>query len=302
MKPFVPMSPILVEDDLPNGSEWIYQLKWDGFRVLASVQDGKVQLYSKQMAPKSRIYPEIVEALEDKPGTFILDGEAVVLDPNSGKPRFQRMQQRDKLTNGTAIRKARSTHPIHYIMFDLLYLNGTDLRSMPWEERNHLLLELTKGWGSPLYTAETFYDGEILWDWVKEQQFEGVIAKRKNSLYLEGKEHTDWLKRKTIHRAEVEIVGILIKEGRVSSLAMRKDGRYYGRVSSGLTDKIKLRLSDLRADASQEKYFSKLPEGLRSAEIFWLAEPLTAVVTGREVTESGVLRQPKLQSIEGVTL
>jgi len=77
------MSPILT-DRLPEGGEWTYQLKWDGFRIIAFVDRGRVELISKRMTPKTKVYPELVEALSALPGTLLLDGEAVVLDPATG--------------------------------------------------------------------------------------------------------------------------------------------------------------------------------------------------------------------------
>lgn len=298
------MSPILVSGELPAGPEWIYQLKWDGFRVLASVSGGEVRLWSKSMSDKTAVYPEIAAAIVEKPAEddFIIDGEAVVLDPSTGKPSFQRMQQRDKLNDPAAIRRAMKTHPIQWIMFDLLRYKGQDLRQLPFEERHQLLSGLVREWSPPCYLAEIYHDAESLWEWVRLNRFEGIIAKRLDSPYAAGKEHSDWFKRKTVFRAEAEIVGILIKDGRISSLAMRKDGRYYGRISSGLGDASKQALAGLSAEGRMEDYFEEMPDGLRRAKVLWLSRPLEAVVTGREVTENGLLRHPKLLSIKGVPI
>lgn len=302
MNNMLPMSPILVQNELPSGPDWVYQLKWDGFRVIASVRQGEVQLLSKLMAPKTGVYPELTEALSHKKETFVIDGEAIVLDPASGKPSFQRMQQRDKLKDSGAIRKAALNNPIQYILFDLLFLEDKDLRDLPYKQRFNLLRELVEEWGSPFYLADNYPDGEALWNWVEANGFEGVIAKRQSSTYKHGKEHSDWFKRKTEYRTTAEIVGILIKDGRISSLAMRKDGHYYGRISSGLSGKSKLSLSHLTTNARQEDYFEHMPEGLRSSKVKWLDQPLKAEVIGREVTDNGLLRHPKLLSIEGVPL
>jgi bifunctional non-homologous end joining protein LigD len=299
--PFTPMSPILT-GSLPEGEEWIYQLKWDGFRIIAWVDQGKVELYSKKMLPKNSKYPDLVHALSRMEGTFLLDGEAFILDAKTGKPSFQKMQQRDKLSDAAQIRRAAERNPVQYVMFDLLQTGDTDLRKMPFRSRYEALGQLSAVWEAPFYAADTFEDGHALWHWVETNGWEGVIAKRWSSVYREGKEHKDWFKRKTELRTDAEAVGVLIKEGRISSLAMRRNGVYFGRVSSGLDGKAKAELDLLEAGMEMEHYFAVLPEGLRGTEIRWLRSPLPIVVTGREITDAGMLRHPKLLSMGEMTL
>lgn len=96
---------------------------------------------------------------------------------------------------------------------------------------------------------------------------------------------------------------MLYKEGRVSSLAMVRDGRYFGRISAGLNESAKTQLGQLDMNGSRAAYFPDgLPEGLRGSLIRWLKKPLTVQVTGREITEAGLLRHPKLQELEGIVL
>ncbi|WP_433943053.1 DNA ligase [Paenibacillus sp. SN-8-1] len=295
------MSPILT-DEIPYGEEWIYQLKWDGFRILAWVQEGKVELYSKKMLLRNKSYPDLVKALSRYPGTFLLDGEAVILDGASGQPSFQLMQQRDKLSDASLIKRAANRQPVQYIMFDLLQLGDLNLRSLAYEERRFQLQKLTEGWESPLYLADEFEDGEALWDWVVHQGWEGMVCKKRQSKYKVGKDHQDWFKRKTILHFDVEIVGVIWKDGRVSSLVMRRDGLYFGRVSSGLNERVKMRLRELPANALQEDYFPDLPKGLRNADVRWLNSPLEARVSGRETTTLGLLRHPRLVDLGGIPL
>lgn len=301
MRPFTPMSPILTEE-LPYGEEWIYQLKWDGFRIIAWVQEGEVELYSKKMLLRNKSYPDLVQALSQYSGTFLLDGEAVILDGATGQPSFQLMQQRDKLSDASLIKRAADRHPVQYIMFDLLQLGDNDLRGLTYQERRVHLQELTAGWESPMYLADEFEDGEVLWSWIVQQGWEGMVCKKRSSKYKEGKEHQDWFKRKTILHFDVDIVGIIWKEGRVSSLVMRRDGLYFGRVSSGLNERVKMRLRELHTEAKQMNYFPDLPEGLRNADVRWLDVPLEARVSGRETTALGLLRHPKIVDIGGIPL
>lgn len=293
MQPFRPMSPISA-DTLPEGPDWAYQLKWDGYRLIACIEEGKVRLYSKNMLDLTGKFPDIVSACAGLPGTLILDGEAVVLDPATGKPSFQLMQQRNKPLDAVGIRRLTAKLPIQYIVFDLLRIGDEDLRRMPFRERDRRLKEAAACWNAPLHTTDSFSDGSLLWEWIVRNGWEGVVAKRLSSAYREGKEHRDWLKRKRRPEFDVDIVGVLWKEGRVSSLVMRENGVYFGRVSSGLNGALKENLSALGSPDRARCPFAKLPDGLRGERVHWLETPLGARVTGSEVTEEGSLRHPKL--------
>ncbi len=295
------MSPIL-QNKIPNGDKWIHQLKWDGYRIAAWVDNGHVELYSKNGLLKNRNFPDLVEALSQKKGKFLLDGEAVILDANTGRPSFQLMQRRDKLADPGMIRRAAVQQPVQYIIFDLLQIGDEDLRGTAYAERYKKLNDLTSEWGAPFFPADVFEDGEALWSWVVTKGWEGIVRKRLSSLDREGKDHNDWYKRKTVLHYDVEIVGIIWKEGRVSSLVMTRNGRYFGRVSSGLNGHAKGQLQLHQADAKQEDYFSKLPDGLKGSDIRWLNIPLPARVTGLETTDVGILRHPKVTELGGIPL
>ncbi|QYR19108.1 DNA ligase [Paenibacillus sp. sptzw28] len=292
MKPFIPMSPVY-SDIIPEGKDWVYQLKWDGYRIIASARSGHVGLYSKKMLEQNSEYPELVQALSKLEGEFILDGEVIVMDAEIMRPSFQKLQQRGKLTE---------REPVQYMLFDLLNMDGNDLRKLPYRERHALLKRLASAWGPPFFVADVYEDGRALWEWVQINGWEGVISKRLGSLYKEGKEHKDWYKRKAALRLEPEAVGILFNEGRAASLVMRMDGAYIGRVSSGLNTREKAELLKLDMSASMKLYFDSLPAGLKGETVRWLAEPLSIEVTGAERTEGGLIRHPKLLSIGGRTL
>jgi bifunctional non-homologous end joining protein LigD len=296
MLPIVPMLPILV-NEIPSGKGWGHQLKWDGYRIIASVDHGEVELYTKNMLSKNNKFPKLVKALSELKGTFILDGEAVILDPKTNRPSFQKMQQLDKKRDPKSIEISSERDQAQYVIFDLLHDGDEDLRKLSFEERHARLQAIGASWKEPLFLTDLFDDGEALWEWVKANHWEGVVSKRLTSQYCEGKEHHDWYKRKTILELDVEIVGILLKEGRISSLVMRKDGLYFGRNSSGLNGKIKAELDQLTAEKSVEDYFAVMPEGLRGQKIRWLNKPFMAEVTGAEITEAGTLRHPRINSL-----
>jgi bifunctional non-homologous end joining protein LigD len=292
LRSFEPMSPILAER-VPAGGEWGHQLKWDGYRLLANVQNGQVGLYSKHMARMDEVYPEIAGALAGIGESCLLDGEAVVMDPRTGRPSFQLMQQRaGKMANR---RDSSGKLPVQYIVFDVLEIGGEDWRGRPFIERHRRLERLAADWRSPLFTTELFEDGTRLWQWAQANGWEGVVSKRLSAPYRSGKNHRDWFKVKTAIVVEADIVGILRKEGRISSLVMRVNGQYAGRVSSGLDGKAKEWLAGLEQGSAYPPPFPKLPQSLKGTDVAWLRKPFRAEVTGREWTDEGLLRHPKIR-------
>jgi bifunctional non-homologous end joining protein LigD len=299
LRPFVPMSPIRV-DRLPEGPDWGCQLKWDGYRLIARIENGQVRLYSKSMKPMEEKLPDIAGACARLPGSLLLDGEVVVMDPATGRPNFQMMQQRGRAHGRPGAESMAGRLPAQYIVFDLLSKDGEDLRALPLRERDRMLREASAGWTAPLYTTELFPDGASLWEWAERNGWEGVVCKRLSSPYREGKAHRDWFKRKTMPEFDVEIVGVVWREGRVASIVMRENGEYFGRVSSGLSGALREKLRSLGGDDPSLCPFRwpRLPAEFRGVRVRWLPEPIAARVTGTEVTESGVLRHPKLLSLD----
>jgi len=294
--PVKPMSPIY-QDQLPKGSDMGYQLKWDGVRSLAALSNGQVMLYSKNMLTQNAAFPEIVSVLQSQfpQSSLLLDGELVMFDTDKQRPDFKRIQQRVRSKRIVSTESQYPNHQPIYVVFDILSENGFDWSSQPFEARHHRLGELLPEKLPQLFVTDLFLDGELLWNWVEEHQWEGVVSKRLTSRYYEGKKHQDWWKRKTSINLEVDIYGITIREGRVASMVMIYDRAYFGRVSLGLTGADKERLMNFATSHSAPHApFSSLPEDLKKEQVLWLAQPLRCEVTGLEITHQGVLRHPKI--------
>ncbi|MFX3632147.1 MAG: DNA ligase [Candidatus Pristimantibacillus sp.] len=341
--PFLqPMAPIS-NDQLPQGADWIYQLKWDGVRILAVIgSDGTVQLYSRKLLPKNTVYPEIVQALRQQAeqlGACMLDGEVVYWDGE--RPNFQKVLQRER-SGGVAREKrhiaigasqgkepkygkkgnegneghgghAQSYSHSHlsdslppgllYVPFDLLFDNDVDLRSIPYIERykqlQQKLLPIQSEW---LLLTDMYTDGDALWQWVEQHRWEGIVSKRLSSPYREGKNHRDWLKKKTALLLNVGIVGVKRRDGRAASLVMAdQEGNFIGSVSLGLDEAMRGALGEMlqlrNPDApSWTMPFAKLPGELKGEDVIWLPSPMPCRVTGLELTSAGLLRHPKLVS------
>lgn len=336
--PFEPMTPIAC-DSLPEGDDWGYQLKWDGVRIISCINGsrvsgaddahdgarikralpdeartatskkrdaekgiGSIRLLSRKMLDKSRVYPEIIRYLRDSltpehtAGGIILDGEAVVFDPKLQRPVFQLVLQRER---SEATNVALAKWPVVYVLFDILCLNGEDLRPLPYSERHRRLLALFPERRPHLFVSDLFSDGAALWDWVERNGWEGVVAKRLSAPYRSGKKHRDWFKKKTALTLDVTIAGIVVRGGQAASMVMLLGDVYVGRVSLGLSGDDRRRLLHYAgACGGARPPFSKLPAELSKEEIIWLNKPFRCRVTGLEITAAGVLRHPKLLSFD----
>ncbi|WP_274361853.1 DNA ligase [Paenibacillus thermotolerans] len=299
MKPVLPretMGPIL-RDDIPKGDDWGYQLKWDGVRALAIVQDGDVELYSRKLLRKDDKYPEVVRRLRELNGTYLLDGEIVYFDPVKQRPVFQKVLQRERTRTAATLARSSAEQPVCYVLFDLLHLGGENIRSRPYAERFRLLREAfpPREGETALLVSDLFSDGEALWSWAEANQWEGIVSKRLSAPYREGKHHQDAFKKRTVQRFDVDVVGVTIREGRAASLVMVYDGGYFGRASLGLNGRSRSAL-DVYASAfgGAAMPFRALPADLKRETVAWLKRPFKLAVTGLEVTDDGLLRHPKL--------
>ncbi|EXX87956.1 DNA ligase [Paenibacillus darwinianus] len=322
--PAEPMAPVF-DDRLPEGEDWVYQLKWDGVRILAALDGaGGAELYSKRMLVKNGTYPELAAMLSERSaelGPCVLDGELVYWD--GVRPSFQKVLQRERMRGpGTSGRLEDSG--LLYVLFDLLYDGSEDLRPMPYGERYARLRSKLPDPGPMLLVTDTFRDGAALWAWVEANGWEGVVSKRDRSPYREGKKHRDWLKKKTKLLLDVDIVGIKLREGRVASLVMAIKGEFAGSVSLGLDEPMRRVLIEQiareRNDADGDRNdsgsnqrghsrrelagpaleagaampFRALPAELKNETVYWLQKPFGCRVTGLEMTAAGLLRHPKL--------
>ena len=188
-----PMLCSLVKEPIES-AEYIYELKWDGYRILSSVEANKVTMSSRGGLDYTLKYPLIAEALQSLGHDLIIDGEVVVLN-EEGKPDFDTLQ----LYNGKRT-------PIRYCVFDLLYLNGNDLKDLPLYQRKELLETVIKENDIFLF-SESFDDGKALYEKVLEDNLEGIVAKKKDSTYVPGARGYDWLKIPTRKRQEFVIGG-----------------------------------------------------------------------------------------------
>lgn len=199
-----------------DDKEWIFEIKWDGYRAIAECNSHSILLYSRTL--HSFNYPPIIRALKELKINAILDGEIVALD-EKGKPSFQLIQN-----------AKNEQIPLHYYVFDILYLDGQDIRTLPLIERKRLLQSLLKQHPSEIvhYTDHIEKQGKAFFQLCVQQGLEGIIGKNKTSLYLEGTRSKEWVKIKSHLRQEVVIGGFTQPKGGRKNFGALVVGVYKG--------------------------------------------------------------------------
>jgi bifunctional non-homologous end joining protein LigD len=246
---------------VPEGGEWSYEIKWDGYRGLCFVVGGKVRIESRNGHLLNRQFPELEQiAAAISAETAILDGEIVAYDAD-GRPSFSLMQQR----TGFVAAAERSRTPVSLVAFDLLYLNGYDLRDVVLSERSKLLRNVVRA-GKYLRISETFTgSGEQVLQAVREHGLEGVVAKRLDSRYESGRSRS-WVKVKFVTQQEFVICGYTIGRRKPFSslvLVYYDNGTltWAGNVGTGFTEKSLAEIyPQLEKLASKKKLFALPPE------------------------------------------
>ena len=277
---------------------WVFEPKLDGMRVLAVISGGKVSLNSRRGQDATHLFPGLVSELEVRAKReMILDGE-VVAPGADGAPTFQLLQKRINLTKQSDIRWAEQNVPIRYYLFDLLYLEGEDLRKLPLEDRRRLL-EQHAPVGHKIELVPQFPEaGEKAYEAAVSHGFEGVIAKRKDSAY-DSSRSRKWLKIKANRDDDFVIGGFTAGAGRRESafgsllVGQFDEGRlrFAGHVGTGYDDAMLVRLLEqlkpLRTDRCPFDPKPKL-----HTETFWVLPELVSSVKFLERTRDGILRAP----------
>jgi bifunctional non-homologous end joining protein LigD len=220
-----PMKATAVAKPFDN-PDWLFEVKWDGYRVVSFIRDGKVRLVSRNQNDLTGQYPE----LQEMP-TFlraheaVIDGEVVALD-EEGRPSFSLMQQRTGLRGGGKRGPRSPELPVVYYVFDLIYVDGYDLRRVSLEERKQVLETIVVPGKLVRYSDHYAGKGTALFEVAKQKGLEGIVAKRRTSCYEE-RRSSEWLKIKITHTVDCVIGGYTEPEG---------SREYFGSLVLGLYD------------------------------------------------------------------
>jgi bifunctional non-homologous end joining protein LigD len=297
-----PMKPRLVETAPPTG-DWIYELKFDGIRSIAVKIDKKVRLVSRNGNELGERFPEIVDAVKQLTAReCVLDGEIVALD-EEGRSSFQLLQARE-------LEGKKS--PVYLYVFDLLQLDGKSLISLPLEQRKSLLQQVSAGAGEPIrFSGEIGGDARVLLDEVKRRGLEGIVGKKRDSVYEPGRRSGAWIKLKCVNEQEFVIGGYTPPGGArkyfgAILVGYFEDKRllFAGKVGSGFSTKslallhkkfqTKLRNSCPFADLPSKKN-GQWVQGITPGEMrkcTWVNPVFVCQIKFSEWTRDRKLRQP----------
>ena len=290
---FVPPMLATATKKIFNDPNWIYELKWDGYRMLSNIESGNVKLFSRKGISFNKKFSEILTDLEQIPYDVILDGEVVVLGKN-GKPQFQALQNYGSNTSGD----------LRYYVFDLLYLNGHSTMQLSVVERKSLLPDILEGLEKTIYCDHIEGMGTAFYKKAIDQGMEGVIAKKADSEYSPGYRSEKWLKIKTVESQEAILCGYTDSKTGGSPfgsliLGMHKEGElvYIGNCGSGFSASEKKELlKKLKALETDENPFDENPE-LKGRKPYWVKPELIGEVKFSEWTKGGHLRHPVFKGL-----
>jgi bifunctional non-homologous end joining protein LigD len=273
-----------------DGKDWLFEIKWDGYRAVIFIQNGQARLVSRNQNDLTPRYPELQDLPKFvKANTAILDGEVVALD-SEGRSSFSLMQQRTGFRSGSKRATPNPDVPVVYYAFDLIYLDGYDWRGVPLEERKQKLASILKTGDSLRYSDHCAEQGKALFDIAKEKKLEGILAKRRASCYEERRTR-DWLKIKIRHELECVVGGYTEPEGTRAYfgslvLGLYDDKRqliHVGQVGSGFDHKLLTSIwSELKKRETKKNPFHGEVEALRKAH--WVKPELVAQIEYSEWT------------------
>ena len=291
---------------------WLFELKWDGYRVEAVVRDGRARIWTRNRLDAARYFPDLagraswIEAHE-----AIVDGEVVALDEH-GRPSFSLLQDRTGVRGPGAARDpdgprptadARAAIPLAYQVFDLLWLDGRSLLDMPLVERKARLKELLRDDPMVRYAAHVETDGEAFFAAIKEQGLEGLMAKRRDSRYEPGRRSREWLKLKARKEQELVIGGWEPGLGSHAELGAVLVGvyqggelRYAGEVGSGMDTRTRAGLlKRMRAAELPDPPFANPP---RLRNVHWTEPSIVIRAEFTDWTSDDLVRQSTYKGLD----
>jgi bifunctional non-homologous end joining protein LigD len=296
----IPMSFKLTPEAF-NHKDWQFEIKWDGFRALAYLDNGKVRLRSRNNMSLDRRFFPVKEALESFCLNAVLDGEIVLLN-EKGCADF------------SGLMSGRKDCLVYYV-FDMPWYNGYNLMGVPLYKRREILKEVLPKSSVIRFSEHADEDGVELFSQVKSLQLEGIVAKNKYSLYYPGERTNKWLKIKTEVVRETVIAGILLDRDKRGSgfnslIVGAKEGdsyRYLGLVDTGIT---RTTLNEILASvrATTNCIFSPVPpvnarvpfwEPIKNVEVIWLEPTIRSMVKYLELDEYGLMRHARFGGIVG---
>lgn len=294
-----PINPMLAESDtnIPDGDDYIYEVKWDGIRTLISLDEGVLRFHTRNQNEVSRQFPELQIAPQAfRATTGLFDAEIVCLDQD-GKPEFKRAINRLMSSDDVAIQHLSKTNPANCYLFDCLYLDGRAVTNEPLLKRREWLKDSLKK-GTPYRVSEAVNDGRALFEAARKHNLEGIMAKKKSSSYLPGKRSNAWLKIKIRKTADCLVIGYTQGKGDrhpyfgALHLAERVHGKlaYRGKVGTGFPDATMKEITELlNTIPTTSKPIDN--NVLEESKTTWIDPALVVEVTYASLTPDEIFRE-----------
>ena len=274
-------------DEAFDDKDWIFEIKWDGYRAIAEIEDGEVKLYSRNGLPFDSRYPIVANELKKIKHNAVLDGEIVILD-EKGKSNFQKLQHYEENTQ----------YPLCYYAFDLLEVNGEDICDQPLLERKKLLRALLKKNNVIRYSDHITEKGIDFFNLTQKQGLEGIMAKDGNAVYQKGARTSDWLKIKHHQSDEAIIVGYTQPTGSrkyFGSLVLAVNGKdglvNAGHTGTGFTEKLLKEVYDKLKplETNKSPFAGKVKTNM---PVTWVKPKYVCEIKFTERTNEGMFRHP----------
>jgi bifunctional non-homologous end joining protein LigD len=286
----------LLVDEAPSGDEWLHEQKFDGYRIVAEMSGRKLRLLSRRFNDWTQQFPTVVDAVAALPvKSIVLDGEVAVVMPD-GRTSFQALQ------NAFGRRDAN----IVYFVFDVLELDGRDMTKLPLEERKQRLAAIVGNkHGVIRYSDHVIGGGEAFFKVACKNGLEGIVSKRRDSLYTPGRGKT-WVKTKCLMRQELVIGGYTDPEGARTHIGALLVGYYEGdklvyggKVGTGfgMKDLVEIKHALTPIETAKSPFTPEPPRAWTGPNRHWVTPILVAEVVFSEWTNDGRLRHPSFQGL-----
>lgn len=283
--------------------DWIYEVKWDGYRALAYLNNGKVELKSRNNNSFNEKFYPVYEALKEWPIKAVIDGEIVVVD-EKGLSAFSKLEGWQSVEDGQ----------LEYYVFDILWLNGIDLMGLPLLERRQILQQLVPENDIIRFSESFATNGKEFFASAEKLGIEGIVAKQADSIYKPDERTKNWLKIKTEQRHEAVIAGYTFNEGSDKQfsaliLGVYEDGelKFIGQAGTGFTKKSqaellkKLKPLQTKKSPFKEEPVINRPTRFRpnppKTEVFWVKPQLVCEVKYQELKPEGIMRHASFQGL-----
>lgn len=271
----------------PAGNKWLHEIKYDGYRLQIHLNKGRRKAYTRNGLDWTKRFSVIAGAL-DIPGQAILDGEVAVI--KDGRTNFSELQA--ELAAGKQDR-------LVFYAFDLLYLDGLDLRGSPQIERKRVLKALLEGCEGPvLYSDHLVGVGQEMFEHAAKLNWEGIVSKNADAPYRSDRNEA-WLKIKTSQRAKFPVIGFVKDPSGVAALYLgKREGKdlvYIGKVGTGWSRTVSSQIRKQLDDVVTPK--SKLTKPIKKPKATWVGPSFQAEVEYRDITSEGLLRAASFKGL-----